>query len=173
VLAVAKLHPRETPWDLLRAWSRAAPPDRWLLLAGDGPDRPVVEGFLAEGSVPRVRLLGYVPYPELPALFTLSDLFVHAPREERWGVSVAEALCCGRPVVASDRVGAARDLVRTGANGFIYPARDAEALAARIEEGLRLPAAAIRAANEEILPRWGLAATWSRLIDAAAAGGTP
>jgi glycosyltransferase involved in cell wall biosynthesis len=168
VLAVAKLHPRETPWDLLHAWARTGVPDRWLLIAGDGPDRPAVEAFLSDHAVPRVRLLGYVPYPELPALFTLADVFVHAPREERWGVSVAEALCCGRPVVACDRVGAARDLVRAGGNGFTYPARDPDALAARIDDALRLPAEAIEAANREILPDWGLAATWARLIETAA-----
>lgn len=173
VLAVAKLHPRETPWDLLHAWTRSTLPDRWLLLVGDGPDRPAVETFLAEHRVERVRLLGYVPYQQLPALFTLADLFVHAPREERWGVSVAEALGCGRPVVAGDRVGAARDLVRTGRNGFVYTSGDADSLAARIDEGLRLPAAAVRAANQEILPDWGLAATWKRLIGAAARGRTP
>ena len=50
------------------------------------------------------------PTRELPALYAASDLFVHAAREERWGVSVQEALACGLPVVASSRVGAARDL---------------------------------------------------------------
>ena len=168
VLAIAKLHPRETPWDLLHAWSSVASPDRWLLLVGAGPDRPEVEAFVAERQLPRVRLIGYVAYPQLPALFTLADLFVHAPREERWGVSVAEALACGRPVVAGDRVGAARDLLRPGQNGFSYSSRNVGALAARIEEGLALPATSVQAASDAILPSWGLAATWRGLLAAAA-----
>lgn len=168
VLAIAKLHPRETPWDLLHAWAQAAAPDRWLLLAGDGPDRAAVEAFLADRRLPRVRLLGYVPYSELPGLFTLADLFVHAPREERWGVSVAEALGCGSPVVACDRVGAVRDLLQSGQNGYTYPARDVGALATGIEKALRLPAAAVRAASAATLPAWGLAGTWQGLLAAAA-----
>ncbi len=164
ILAVAKLHPRETPWDLLQTWARTVPPDRWLLLAGDGPDRGEVEAFVAEHRLPRVLLLGYVPYPRLPALFTLADLFVHAPREERWGVSVAEALACGRPVVASDHVGAGRDLLLPGRNGFVYPARDVGALAACVDEALRLPPAAVVAASDAVLPSWGLAATWHGLV---------
>ena len=168
VLAVAKLHPRETPWDLLEAWPQVAAPNRWLLVAGDGPDRAAVEAFVAERRLPRVKLLGYVPYPDLPALFSCADLFVHAPRQERWGVSVGESLACDRPVVASDRVGAARDLVRSGENGFVYPARDLEALAARIGEALHIAPAAVRSASEAPLGAWGLAATWQGLLEAAA-----
>jgi len=167
VVAVAKLHPRETPWDLLHAWSSAASTDRWLLLAGDGPDRGKVEAFIGERRLPRVHVLGYVPYPQLPALFVLGDLFVHAPREERWGVSVAEALGCGRPVVAGNRVGAAGDLLRPGQNGFTYPSRNSDALAARIDEALQLPASTVQAANDEVLPLWGLQATWNGLLAAA------
>lgn len=172
VLAVAKLHPRETPWDLLHAWPSAASTDRWLLLAGDGPDRAAVEAFVAARRLPRVRLLGYVPYPQLPALFTVADLFVHAPREERWGVSVAEALGCGRPVVAGDRVGAARDLLRPDWNGFVYRSRDADELTTCIDKALRLPAATVQATNDDVLPRWGLEATWRGLLAAAAKAGS-
>ncbi len=114
VLAVAKLNPRETPWDLLRALPRLAP-DVHLVVAGDGPDRATAERLGAELAPGRVRWLGYVAYGELPALYAAADLFVHAPSgEERWGVSVAEALACGLPAVTSSRVGAARDLLVTG-----------------------------------------------------------
>ncbi|HEV8630109.1 MAG TPA: glycosyltransferase [Thermoanaerobaculia bacterium] len=168
VLAVAKLHPRETPWDLLHAWVEAAPLDRWLVLAGDGPERAAVEAFVAERQLPRVRLVGYVPYPELPGLFRAADVFVHAPREERWGVSVAEALACGTPVVASDRVGATRDLVLDGRNGFCYPAGIRAALARTIGEALRLPREAVNATSDEVLAGWNLESTWRGLLSAAA-----
>src|SRR6185295_16395131 len=101
-----------------------------------------------------------VPYPDLPALYGAADLFVHPAREERWGVSVAEALACGLPVVASSRVGAAYDLVRPGENGFTYEAGDGDGLAQRIEAALRLDPAAVAATSAEILARWDYAATW-------------
>jgi glycosyltransferase involved in cell wall biosynthesis len=167
VLAVSKLHPRETPWDLLRAWDAAADHGRWLIIAGAGPDRPAVENFIRDQALAQVRLLGYVPYPALPALYAVSDLFVHAPREERWGVSVAEALACGVPVVASSRVGAAHDLLRSGANGFLYPAGDYAALASRIDEALRLPRETVARTSEGVLRGWGTAAAWQGLLEAA------
>jgi glycosyltransferase involved in cell wall biosynthesis len=165
VLAVAKLNPREAPWDLLHALPRLPPAVR-LLVAGDGPSRAEVERHAAALGPGRARLLGYVPYPELPALYAAADLFVHPASEERWGVSVAEALACGLPVVASTRVGAAYDLLRQGANGWLYPAGDAAELAHRAALALALDRRAVAAASGEVLARWDYAASWRHLLDA-------
>ncbi len=164
VLAVAKLNPREAPWDLLRALP-TLPPETWLLIAGDGPQRGDMERLAGE-MAGRVRFLGYVPYAELPALYAVADLFVHAAQEERWGVSVAEAMACGLPVVASSRVGAGRDLVAPGRNGWSYRVGDAAGLAQRAGAALALDRGAVAAANREILSRWDYAASWRHLLDA-------
>jgi len=167
VLSLAKLAPREAPWDLLRAFARLrqeAPEDLWLMLAGDGPQRPALE----REAGARVVFPGYVPYPELPALYAAADLFVHPAREERWGVSVQEALACGLPVIASSRVGAAFDLVEPGGNGFLYAAGDDGELAARIGDALALPAGRVRETSAAVLARWDYAAAWQGLLAAAA-----
>ncbi len=173
VLAVAKLHPREAPRDLLLALPRL-PAEVRLLIAGDGPERAGLERLAAELGPGRARFLGYVPYAELPALYAAADLFVHPAREERWGVSVAEALACGLPVVASSRVGAGYDLLVAGANGWLYPAGDAAELARRIGQSLALDRLAVAAASREVLARWDYGASWRHLLDAAArvAGGS-
>ncbi len=173
VLAVAKLSPREAPWDLVRALP-FLPADVHLLLAGDGPARPelerlveVIGGTTGLGS-DRVRFLGYVPYGELPALYAAADLFVHPVQEERWGVSVAEALACGLPVVTSSRVGAAHDLVIAGRNGGVYPAGDPRALARRVEAALALDPTTVAAASRAVLAHWDYPAAWRSLQEAAA-----
>ena len=51
---------------------------------------------------------------------------------------VNEAMCFGLPVVVSDQVGAASDLVMHGKNGFIFPAGDVEALANNIKQLMEL-----------------------------------
>jgi glycosyltransferase involved in cell wall biosynthesis len=166
VLAVAKLSPREAPWDLLDALPRLPAAVR-LLVAGDGPSRAEVERRAAALGPGRVRLLGYVPYGELPALYAAADLFVHPASEERWGVSVAEALACGLPAVASTRVGAAYDLLRQGANGWLYPAGDAAQLARRAGQALALDPREVAAVNREVLAGWDYQASWRHLLDAA------
>jgi glycosyltransferase involved in cell wall biosynthesis len=75
-------------------------------------------------------------------LYSAADLLVLASDFEPWGMVVNEAMCCGLPVVVSDKVGAAADLVVDGVNGFVYPAGDVPALAERVlrlvqDEGLR------------------------------------
>ena len=162
LLSVAKLNPREAPWDILRSLEG----DRWLVVAGDGPERGALEAFVRERGLERVRFLGYVPYPELPALYAISDLFIHPAREERWGVSVQEAMACGLPVITSSRVGAARDLILPGRNGATYTAGDAAGLARRIDEILRLDPAAVREENRRILADWDYAATWRGILRA-------
>jgi glycosyltransferase involved in cell wall biosynthesis len=160
VLSLAKLSSREAPWDLLRAFARLEEEDVWLVLAGDGPERAALE----QSAGPRVRFPGYIPYPELPGLYAAADLFVHPAREERWGVSVQEALACGLPVVASSRVGAAFDLIQPGGNGFLYPAGNDAELAGRVGDALALPPERVRQASAAILAEWDYAAVWQGLV---------
>lgn len=167
VLSLAKFNDREAPWDLLRAFGQDGQEDLWLVLAGDGPAREDLERFARERDLDRVRFPGYIPYTELPALYAAADVFVHAAREERWGVSVQEALACGLPVVASSRVGAGHDLIEPGGNGFIYAAGDDEGLARRIVQALTLPPQRVRERSREILARWDYAASWHNLLEAA------
>ena len=161
ILSLAKFSSREAPWDLLRAFGCMNQEDLWLVLAGDGPERAALEQ--AAGSR-QVRFPGYVPYPELPALYAAADLFVHPAREERWGVSVQEALACGLPVVASSRVGAAFDLIQPGGNGFLYPAGNYEELAGRLGDALALPPERVRRTSAAILAEWDYAAVWRGLL---------
>ncbi len=167
VLALAKLNAREAPWDLLAALPAVATAGVSLAIAGDGPERAALARAAAERGLARVRFVGYVPYPELPALYAAADLFVHAAREERWGVSVQEALACGLPAIAASTVGAGYDLIAEGRNGFRYPAGDGAALARAIDRALALDRAAVDAASRAVLSRWDYAATWRGLVAAA------
>jgi glycosyltransferase involved in cell wall biosynthesis len=165
VLAVAKLTPREAPWDLLHALPHL-PADIRVLIAGDGLLRAELELRAAELGGGRVVFLGYVPYAELPSLYAACDLFVHAAQEERWGVSVAEALACGLPVVTSSRVGAGHDLIIAGGNGWPYSAGDSAELARRTWQALALDRQAVAACSREVLAGWDYAASWRHLLEA-------
>src|SRR5437667_12079662 len=66
-------------------------------------------------------------------------------------------MACGLPVVVSDQVGCAPDLVQPGENGWVVPAGDTEALAERLREALADPArlAAMGAASARLACDWG------------------
>jgi glycosyltransferase involved in cell wall biosynthesis len=68
-------------------------------------------GWLYEGIFRRVQALGlqdqvafpgYVADEDLPALYSLADLFCFPSLYEGFGLPVLEALACGTPVVASE-----------------------------------------------------------------------
>jgi glycosyltransferase involved in cell wall biosynthesis len=106
---------------------RAAATDKRLtvVIAGEGPER---EALARLGG--RVRLLGDLDEERLAEIYAAADVFALLSLHESWGVVVNEAAASGLPLVLSDRVGAAYDLLRNGENGFLVPAGDVDAAAA-------------------------------------------
>jgi glycosyltransferase involved in cell wall biosynthesis len=135
ILFCAKLQPWKRPRDLLRSFAKAKLSNALLIIAGDGPLRSRLVSEAAKlGISSRVRFLGFLNQSQLPAVYTGSDVMVLPSRYEPFAVVVNEAMCCGCPVIASDRVGAARDLVAPVKPGFIYRCGNLEALAAILRE---------------------------------------
>ncbi len=130
VLFSAKLQTWKRPLDLLLAFARANVANAYLVFAGDGALRAALEAEAKRlGIVGRVRFLGFLNQSQLPAVYCSADLLVLPSEYEPFGVVVNEAMLCGLPVVTSDQVGAARDLIVTGRTGFVYPVGDVESLA--------------------------------------------
>jgi hypothetical protein len=67
-------------------------------------------GWLSRGieeQIARTRLghainfTGYVPFDDLPAIYSLAEMFVYPSMYEGFGLPVVEAMACGTPVVTS------------------------------------------------------------------------
>jgi len=130
ILFCAKLQPWKRPTDLLRAFAKANLSNALLVFAGDGSLRQQLETEAAAlGVNSRVRFLGFVNQSQLPAVYTSADVMVLPSDYEPFAVVVNEAMCCGCPVIASDRVGAARDLIAPVCSEFIFPCGDIDTLA--------------------------------------------
>jgi len=129
-LYVGRLVPEKGVGVLLEAW-RQVSGEAELVFIGDGP---ASEQAAASGA----RMLGALPRGELPVAYASAALAllpsVPTPRfREPWGLVCNEAMHQGRPVIASDSVGAvAGGLVRDGETGLVVPAGDADALARAI-----------------------------------------
>ena len=167
VLAVAKLHPRESPWDLLRAFCELKLNDIALVIVGDGPEANSMRVYANENPSRLIRFVGYVPYLELPSYYAIANLFVHTAIDEPWGVSIAEAMACGLPVITSSRVGAGHDLIAEGVNGYIYPTGDVQALQKfLIKVFTELNSEQVQIANKEALLKHNYNATWENILAA-------
>ena len=162
MLSAAKLTERKAPFDLLRAFARSiegVPTERRpvLLMAGDGDLRAEVEAAVASLQLAEpVRLLGFQPQQKMPALYDLCDVSVLTSAHETWGLVVNEAMVAGKAIIASDRVGAAQDLVRNGVNGFVYPFGDIEALARHLRDAVAEPArlAEMGRESQRLIANW-------------------
>ncbi|WP_331072255.1 glycosyltransferase family 4 protein [Longimicrobium sp.] len=161
---------------LLRAFARLHAPGAVAVVAGDGPDRDALAALARElGIAERVRFPGFVQPARLPGLFAAADAFVLPSHAEGWGVVVPEAMAAGLPVLASERVNAAADLVAEGRSGWLFPAGDDRLLGARMAQLCATPGLAARmgAAGRESLRDEQPAPAARRmvaLLDAARAG---
>lgn len=127
-LFAGKFEPKKAPDTLLDAFVRCSRDDVHLVFVGSGPMEEELHGRGKER--PNVHMLGFQNQSRMPVVYRLGDVFVLPSRGpgETWGLAVNEAMACGRPVVVSDRVGCAPDLVDDGETGCVFPAEDTEAL---------------------------------------------
>lgn len=112
-------------------------PEVELLVAGGPPlehltSDPEARRLLALidelGVGDRVRLLGGVPRPDLPALLRSADVVACCPWYEQFGMVAVEAMACGVPVVAS-HVGGLAETVQDGVTGLHVPPRRPDRIA--------------------------------------------
>jgi glycosyltransferase involved in cell wall biosynthesis len=142
VLFAGRLVDAKRPMDALATFERiqAAYPDAVLAIVGDGPLKPALE-TRARGS--KVVFTGWLRDPvKMAGLMAIARVLVLPSAHEPWGAVVNEALAAGTPVIASDRVTSAVEMIETRVNGFLYRVGDVEALSQCIGEMLSIPPAA-------------------------------
>ena len=156
VLSVARLAPEKGHDVLVRGIAEAGDARLLLVLAGAGSEQRRLEQLAGELGV-RLVLAGDVEWQRLPEVYVAADVFALLSEAEPWGVVVNEAAACGLPLVLSDRVGAAHDLLRDRENGVLVAAGDVAAAAEALgrladDEDLRR---AYGARSREIVADWG------------------
>ena len=172
IMFAAKFIDAKAPDELLAAfklvWQRAAKNSQpYLLFVGDGPRFGALQEQ-ARSLGDAVRFLGFRNQSELPALYDLCDLFVLPSRFEPWGLVVNEAMNAAKPIVVSDRVGAAPDLVENGVNGFIYRSGNVTELADALERILASESLRARMGEQSLrrIGAWNFAADQRGLLTA-------
>jgi len=139
-----------------------------LVLFGDGPERARLRARADQlGCSRAVRFPGFRSRDELAAALASADLLVHGCPHETFGLSVAEAVASGLPIVVPDAGGAAEVATdcAEGASSEVFAAGDAEACAAAIERILeRSPARVLDAARAASQRAPSVASHFDRLL---------
>jgi glycosyltransferase involved in cell wall biosynthesis len=134
-LAVGSLTADKRYGFLFDVMARLGPEAPLLVICGAGPLTDELKKHAAAFDLD-VRFLGLVPQELLPGAYSAATLLVHACDIETFGLSVLEAMACGRAVLAVDG-GAVPEVV--GATGILSPLNDPEAFGARLREILADP----------------------------------
>ncbi|HEX5689951.1 MAG TPA: glycosyltransferase family 1 protein, partial [Roseiflexaceae bacterium] len=106
ILALGARRPHKNIRRLVAAFERvAATIPQTLILVGDVDPRfsddatPAIARLKARG---RLREIGHVAEQDLPALYSMADVFVQPSIIEGFGLPVLEAMACGCPVACSN-----------------------------------------------------------------------
>ncbi len=121
---VARLSTEKGHIYLLRAMPEVVRefPDIKLVLVGDGPLKGQLKELTHQLHLDKhVIFTGF--YKDSIEACSLFDVFVHSSLNESLSMVISEAMQLGKPVIATT-VGANRDLVSPGENGYLVPPRD-------------------------------------------------
>lgn len=132
LLFVGKFEPKKNPLLLLKAFGSIARPNVHLVFVGNG----VLEDDLRReaANLAKVHFMPFQNQSSMPAVYRIGDALVLPSQGpgETWGLVINEAMACSRAVVASNKCGAAVDLIAEGENGFIFQSGNLDELTVKL-----------------------------------------
>ncbi len=87
-----------------------------LTIVGKGP----FENRLKAIAAPNISFMGFIDNDKIGEVYRQHDIFILPSKYEPWGLVVEEAIYWGLPVIVSDHVGSAFDMVETLNTGEIF-----------------------------------------------------
>lgn len=91
-----------------------------LIFIGNG----ILEPLLKQKGLknPYIHFLPFQNQTLMPIIYRMCDVFCLPSKGpgETWGLALNEAMACGKPVIASNKVGGAKDLIIENTTGLIF-----------------------------------------------------
>ena len=136
-LFAGKLEPKKNPALLIEAFAQLNDQRAHLVIAGSGEFEQHLKSVAQTDS--KIHFIPFQNQSQMPALYSACDVFVLPSRGpgETWGLSVNEAMACGRAVLVSNKCGCAADLVINGENGFVFESENEKDLTEKMKYFLK------------------------------------
>ena len=101
-----------------------------LVLIGDGEERSKIEGYVKSEGIDNVHFTGILSNGEIGKILVAANVFVLPSSHDASSKALNEAMNFSLPIVVSDGVETASELLVEGENGFQFHVGDVEGLAA-------------------------------------------
>lgn len=155
ILYLSKLTKWKRPMFLLKVFEKLDHPAN-LVYVGSGYRLPVLKEYISIHNLKRIFFFGFQNYSQVSKFYSIADIFVLPSMGESWGLVINEAMCFGLPVVVTNKVMSAYDLVKHGENGYIFSRDDLDSFVGALNNllknsGLRN---SMGAKSLEIIRRW-------------------
>jgi glycosyltransferase involved in cell wall biosynthesis len=138
ILFIGNLMWRKGVFDLIKAMPKVlrSHPDAVLKIVGGssgGHQAQLEKALLEVGETTRsqIELVGKVPHVQLPGVINEASVFVFPSRVEAFGLTCAEAMACGRPIVATN-LASGPELIEDGISGLLADPSNPDDLAEKI-----------------------------------------
>jgi glycosyltransferase involved in cell wall biosynthesis len=134
ILFAGKLEEKKDPLLLLNAFLKLTDKNVHLLFVGNGHLQEILIAKAKNNT--NVHFVDFQNQTQMPVVYQACNLFCLPSKGpgETWGLAVNEAMACGKPILVSDKVGCAVDLVKPGVNGNILKNGDMESLYTYLKE---------------------------------------
>jgi glycosyltransferase involved in cell wall biosynthesis len=126
LIFIGRLGPEKNVPFLVRSFAGAIQANEHLrlVLIGDGPERGNLEDRIERSGLnEQVKLLGSLPYQQVPRYMAMADAFVTASVTEVHPLTVIEAMAAGLPVLGICSPGIA-DTIEDGKTGYLVQQED-------------------------------------------------
>jgi len=132
VLFSARFTTRKRPLDLLKAIRKIKHDNILLLFVGDGLERRNMEKYVQNHRI-RALFTGFQNQSEISKYYSASDMAIVVSDYDPSPKAMNEAMNFELPIIVTDVVGTAYDLVEDGENGFIVKVGDVDTIAEKID----------------------------------------
>lgn len=135
-------------------------PTPMLHIIGDGPEKASLQKLVTDNNADdKIKFHPFMSQEDLRDVYHSAGAFILGSWYETWGLVLNEAAACGCVLLASEKCGATKTLVKNSVNGFIFDPYSVEEIASAIRNYLRLTddeREKMKNASQEIVSEWGL-----------------
>ena len=132
VLFVAQFTQRKRPLDLLRAVKIIENKNITILFVGDGEEKKKMEEYVKQNEL-KAKFVGFKNQSELPIYYSIADLVIVISDYDPSPKVINEAMNFELPIIVTDVVGTAHDLVKEKENGYIVKVGDIKKISQKID----------------------------------------